>query len=132
MLGKTSVSMMVLLVVVAASLIGISSIYQYIEGQTPTPTPRTQQSVHVEGRVASTSMSMSGSKTCYASIELPTNRPNLLGLPPGTNIFLTAPIESCTFFGLAKIGKTLIQFVVPAPTSPSSIQREYRVTEMSL
>jgi hypothetical protein len=35
MLGKTSVSMMVLLV--AASLIGISSIHQYVEGQTPKP-----------------------------------------------------------------------------------------------
>jgi hypothetical protein len=33
MLEKTSVSMMVLLVV--ASLIGISSIHQYIEGQAP-------------------------------------------------------------------------------------------------
>jgi hypothetical protein len=37
MLGKTSVSMMVLLV--ASSLIGISGIHQYVEGQTPTPTP---------------------------------------------------------------------------------------------
>jgi hypothetical protein len=35
MLRKTSVSMMVLLV--AASLIGISSIHQYVEGQTPKP-----------------------------------------------------------------------------------------------
>jgi hypothetical protein len=130
MLGKTSVSMMVLLV--ASSLIGISSIHQYIEGQTPTPTPGTQEYVHLEGRVTSTAMSMSGSKTCYATIELPTNRPNLLKVPPGSNIFLTAPIESCTLFGLAKIGKTLIQFDVPAPTSPSSIQREYRVTEVVL
>lgn len=34
-LEKTSVSMMVLLV--SASLIGISSMYQYVEGQTPPP-----------------------------------------------------------------------------------------------
>ena len=45
MLGKTSVSMMVLLV--ASSLIGISSIHQYVEGQTPPPaaTPKPQQPV---------------------------------------------------------------------------------------
>jgi hypothetical protein len=35
MLKKSSVSMIVLLVVVAASLIGISSIHQYVEGQGP-------------------------------------------------------------------------------------------------
>jgi hypothetical protein len=127
MLGKTSLSMMVLLV--AASLIGISSIHQYIEGQIPTPTPGTQEYIHLEGRVTNTAMSMSGSKICYATIELPTNRPNLLKLPPGSNIFLNAPIESCTLFGLAKIGKTPVQFNVPAPTSPS---REYRVTEVAL
>ena len=68
MFGKTSVSMMVLLVVVAASLIGISSIHQYIEGQIPTPTPRIQQSVQLEGRVVGTIIS--ASKTCSAFIEL--------------------------------------------------------------
>jgi hypothetical protein len=49
MLGKTSVSLMVLLV--AASLIGISSIHQYLEGQIatepltepPAATPKPQQ-----------------------------------------------------------------------------------------
>ena len=66
MLRKYSVSMMVLLV--AASLIGISSIHQYIEGQIPTPTPRIQQSVQLEGRVVGTIIS--ASKTCSAFIEL--------------------------------------------------------------
>ena len=42
MLGKTSVSMMVMVLLLAASLIGISSIHQYIEGQAP-PAKKTQQ-----------------------------------------------------------------------------------------
>ena len=50
MLGKTSVSMMVLLVVVAASLIGISSIHQYVEGQTP-PAKKAQQGAGMIGLV---------------------------------------------------------------------------------
>jgi hypothetical protein len=85
------------------SFIGISSIYQYIEGQTPTPTPGTTHTLHLEGRVISTAMSMSGSKTCYATIELPTTRPNLLRLPPGSEIFLTAPIESCNIINIIDI-----------------------------
>jgi hypothetical protein len=42
MLKKSSVFMMVLLVVAASSLIGISSIHKYVEGQRPsgaTPKP---------------------------------------------------------------------------------------------
>ena len=78
MLGKTSVSMMVLLV--ASSLIGISSIHQYVEGQTATPTP--QREVQVAGRVVAAIIS--ASKTCTAFVELPGDKPNLLGLKPGT------------------------------------------------
>ena len=135
MLGKTSVSMMLLLV--AASLIGISSIHQYVEGQAPppaaTPQPqRTVQTVQLEGRVVGVIM-ISASRTCTGFIELPIDEPNLLRLPPGTHITLTAPIESCTLFGLAKIGKIPIQFVIagPAPTAPSST-RDYRVTQVIL
>jgi hypothetical protein len=125
MLGKTSVFMMVLLV--AASLIGISSIHQYVEGQTPKP----QQTVQVTGRVVAAIIS--ASKTCTAFVELPGDKPNLLRLPPGTIITLIAPSESfCTLFGLSKIGKTQIQFVTPAPTAPSSTEREYRVTQVIL
>jgi hypothetical protein len=125
MLGKTSVSMMVLLV--ASSLIGISSIHQYVEGQTPKP----QREVQVTGRVVADIIS--ASKTCTAFVELPGDKPNLLRLPPGTTITLIAPSESfCTLFGLSKIGKTQIQFVTPAPTAPSSTEREYRVTQVIL
>ena len=61
-LGKTSVSMMVLLVV-AASLIGINSIHQYVEGQTPKP----QRTVQVAGRVLGAIISED--KTCTAFVE---------------------------------------------------------------
>jgi amino acid transporter len=123
MLGKTSVSMMVLLV--AASFIGISSIHQYAEGQTPKP----QKNVQLAGRVVAAIIS--ASKTCTAFVELPGDKPNLLGLKPGTTITLIAPIESCVLFGLSKIGKTQIQFVTPAPTAPSSTL-EYRVSQVIL
>jgi len=128
MLGKTSVSMMVLLV--AASLIGISSMYQYMEGQVPpAATSQPQRTVQLEGRVVGAIIS--ASKTCAAFVELPLDEPNLLRLPPGTSITLTAPIESCTLFGLAKIGKIPIHFVIPgpAPTEPPT-QRNFRVTQV--
>ena len=85
MLGKTSVSMMVLLV--AASLIGISSIHQYVEGQTPKP----QQTVQVAGRVVAAIIS--ADKTCIAFVELPGDKPNLLKLKPGTIIDLLAQMN---------------------------------------
>jgi hypothetical protein len=122
MLRKYSVPMMVLLV--AASLIGISSIHQYIEGS------QTQRTLQLQGRVVGAIIS--ADKTCTAFVELPVDRPNILKLPPGTSLSLTAPIESCTFFGLAKTSKTPIQFVVPAPTAASSTEREYRVTQVIL
>ena len=82
MLGKTSVSMMVLLV--AASLIGISSIHQYIEGQiateplteppatTPTPKPQQAQKQSAAGSVRFVSIyETSQGKFCVASVLLP-------------------------------------------------------------
>ena len=115
--------MMVLLV--AASLIGISSIHQYVEGQTPKP----QENVQLAGRVVAAIIS--ASKTCIAFVELPGDKPNLLRLPPGTTITLIAPSESfCTLFGLSKIGNTQIQFVTQ--TAPSSTEREYRVIQVIL
>jgi hypothetical protein len=129
MLGKTSVSMMVLLL--AASLIGISSIHQYVEGQAPSAkTPQPIREVQVKGRVVSATIF--SSKTCVATVALPEGEPNLLRLPPGTQISLQAPNgESfCILFGLSKIGKTQIQFVTP-PAS-SSAQRSFTVTQVSL
>jgi hypothetical protein len=127
MLEKTSVSMMVLLL--AASLIGISSIYQYVEGQAPIPQQKqAQQEVQVAGRVVAAIID--ASKTCIAFVELPGDKPNLLRLKPGTTITLFAPIESCALFGLSKIGKTQIQFVTQR--APSSTETQYRVTQVIL
>jgi hypothetical protein len=135
MLGKTSVYMMVLLV--AASLIGISSIHQYIEGQAPPPpaaTPKPQQAQKAEPVVARGQVlfaTMFASKTCAAIVKLTSGEPNELGLPPGTTISLMGPSESsCILFGLSKIGKTEITF----DAQKISEQQEgfYRATRVSL
>src|SRR5919109_4185601 len=86
-----------------------------------------QQQVQLAGRVVAAIIS--ASKTCTAFVELPGDKPNLLGLKPGTTVTLRAPIESCALFGLSKIGKTQIQFVTQAPTTPSSTERQYRVIQ---
>jgi hypothetical protein len=126
MFGKTSVSMMVLLV--AASLIGISSIHQYVEGQAPPPaaTPKPQQQAQkaadfVTGNVLLvTILASSAGKACLVSVELPSNQPNKLGLPPGTDIELLAPNESfCTLSGLSKIAHTQIHFDAQRITASS-------------
>src|SRR5215207_383447 len=138
MLEKTSVSIMVLLL--AASLIGIAGIHQYVEGQTPPPaaTPKPQQPVQnaksVEGKqvlyvIISES---SAGKTCNALVRLPGEEPNNLRLPPGTIINLLAPSESfCTLFGLSKIGNTQILFDAQK-IAPSSASSAYRATRVSL
>jgi hypothetical protein len=128
MLGKTPLAMMVLLV--AASLIGISSVHQYLEAQTPTP--KTQQTVQLGGQVTGAIMVVSPNKSCTGFVDLPADKPNLLRLPPGTSITLTAPIESCTLFGLAKTSNTPISFVVTAPTAAASTERQYRAIQVIL
>ncbi|HKG86782.1 MAG TPA: hypothetical protein VKA95_00540, partial [Nitrososphaeraceae archaeon] len=108
MLGKTSVSMMVLLV--AASLIGISSIHQYVEGQ---PRAKLPQQLSAVGTVASVRMIDSpAGKACTAGLEL-AQGPNTLRLGPGTHIDLVASNEHfCTLFVLSKIGQTEIGITV--------------------
>jgi hypothetical protein len=124
MLRKYSVLMVVLLV--AASLIGISSIHQYIEGQ-PQITKRT---VQLQGQVVSATISAGAEATCTASVKLPADKPNAANLPPGTSLTLRAPAESCTLFGLAKIGETPIQFKLPEPRS--STQTQFTVIQVIL
>jgi hypothetical protein len=113
MLGKTSVSMMVLLV--AASLIGISSIHQYVEGQTPPPaaTPQPKQLPtkfeDIKGQVLSV-VTFAG-EGCNAWVKISGEGQTPLGLPGGTAIVLGSADHSiCTSLGLAKIGKINITF----------------------
>ena len=116
MLRKTSVSMMVLLV--AASLIGICSIYQPANVETqPQPQQQAQRSKYVQGIVTSVlTYASSDGKACIAMVNLPANRPNSLGIEPGGAIELLAPDESlCTSLGLAKIGKGQMSFQVALP-----------------
>jgi hypothetical protein len=138
MLEKSSMFMMLL--IVTASLVGISSIHQYVEGQTPPPppaaTPQPQQAQKAEsakGRVLATTISESSAgKRCVALVLLPDKEPNNLGLEPGTIILLSAPSESfCTLFGLSKIGKTQIGFD-GQKISASSVPPAYRVTQVIL
>jgi hypothetical protein len=149
MLEKTSVSMMVLLV--AASLIGISSMHQYVEGQTPPPaaTPQPQQQAQkfkfVTGSVSRVTIyASSDGKACIAQVGLPNNRPNNLGIRAGGNIELLAPDESiCVLFGQSKIGKIIISFDVEKITPlglpptlradfPPDYQLLYRVIQVRM
>jgi hypothetical protein len=123
MLGKTSVSMMVLLV--AASLIGISSIYQYIEGQPQQPT---QKATYVTGTVNRVvNYASSDGKACIAMVQLPIDRPNNLNLELGEPIVVLAPNESvCTLFGQSKIGKTPIVVFIAQKITVSSLPRAFQ------
>ncbi len=108
--------MMVLLV--AASLIGICSIYQPANVETqPQPQQQAQRSKYVQGIVTSVlTYASSDGKACIAVVNLPANRPNNLGIEPGGSIELLAPDESlCTSLGLAKIGKGQMSFQVALP-----------------
>jgi hypothetical protein len=113
MLGKTSVSMMVLLV--ASSLIGISSIHQYIEGQTPPPaaTPKQEELptkfVDIRGRIIVFNMVSGGPCIAWTTVTGPEGAK--LGLPGGSIIGLSGADQNvCTSFGLAKVGNTDIKF----------------------
>src|SRR5215213_4468533 len=120
MLGKTSVSMMIL--IVAASLIGISSIYQYIEGQPQQPA---QKATYVTGTVNRVvNYASSDGKACIAVLQLPSNQPNNRKLTPGELIALLAPNESfCNLFGQSKIGKTQVLVFIAQQITASSLPR---------
>ena len=118
--------MMVLLV--AASLIGISSIHQYVEGQgpsraTPKPQQPVQNAIYVTGMVNRViNYASSADKACIAVVQLPSDKPNNLKLKPGEIIALLAPNESfCTLFGLSKIGKTQILVFIAQKITASSL-----------
>jgi hypothetical protein len=140
MLRKTSVSMMVLL---AAALIGISSIHQYIEGQAPPA--KVPQQLSGAGKVGLVRMfDSSAGKACTAGLVL--QGPNSLGLKAGTDIDLLAPNESfCTLFVLSKIGQMEIGITaqnIKATSLPPAIRGAlnlpanhpylYRISELDI
>jgi hypothetical protein len=135
MLGKTSVSMMVLLVV-EASLIGISVIYQYIEGQGPPGAkqkqPQQQAKVKDIVGVAIDSVDVyasSDGKACIAQVQLSGTRPNSLGLALGSTIDLLAPDESiCILLGLSKINKSGVFLDVEKLTTLNALPPTLRAT----
>ena len=139
MLGKTSVSVMVLLV--TASLIGISSIHQYVEGQgpsraTPKPQQPVQNAIYVTGVVNRViNYASSVDKACIARVQLPSDKPNNLKLKPGEIIALLAQNESfCTLVFTAQ--------QITASSLPRAIQADpiitwedydiYRVTRVDM
>jgi hypothetical protein len=142
MLGKTSLSMMVLLVV-AASLIGINSIHQYVEGQAPPA--KVSQQLQGAGMIGLVRMFDSpAGKLCTAGIKL--QGPNSLGLKAGTDIDLLAPSEHfCTLLVLSKIGKMEVGFQsqkITASSLPPAIRGAftpaanypslYRISELDI
>ena len=134
MLRKYSVSMIALLV--AASLIGTSDVYQYqyVEGQ-GSPAPQQQQqkqsqqpaqkATYVTGTVTHVvNYASSDGKACFAMVQLPIDRPNNLNLEPGESIVVLAPNESfCTLFGQSKISKTQIVAFIAQKITVSSLPR---------
>ena len=133
MLKEFSIFMMLL--IVAASLVGISSVYQHTEGQappaaTPKPKQQAQRADVVIGKVNQVTIYASSvGKACLAAVEPPSNRPNELGIRPGGTIELLAPNESfCTLFGQSKIGKTIIFLDVERLTTlglPSTLREDF-------
>jgi hypothetical protein len=143
MLKKSSVFMMVLLVV--ASLIGISSIYQYEEPQAlPAATAQSQQQTQIAnvllGRLLSFGYySSSDGKACTAFARIsegitklyPPNSPYPLGLKPGNEIVVVAADQTmCALLGQIQIAKIEVQFQVALPpvtakALPSPIQKNF-------
>jgi hypothetical protein len=142
MLNKTSVFMMLL--IVTASLVGISTIYQ----PTSVTTQSQQRSSFMIGKVTHTIVyASSDGKACLANAQISPRlyHPNYpLGLKPGNNIMLLTMDESiCDSLSQVSIAQQEVQFrVALAPLTlkaipptlredlPSS-QSLYRVIQIS-
>ena len=126
--------MMVLLV--AASLIGISSIHQYVEGQTPPAAKQKQPQQQAKLKdivgVAISSVDIyaySDGKACIAKIQLSSKRPHSLGLALGSTIDLLAPDESiCILLGLSKINKSGVSLDVEKLTTLNALPPTLQAT----
>src|SRR5918995_5310603 len=135
MLGKSSLFMMVLLV--AASLIGIDSIYQYVEGQGPPaakqkqlPQQQAQKVKDIVGTVIGVDIyASSDGKACIAEVQLSSTRPNSLGIALGSTIDLLAPDENiCVLFSLSRINKSGVFLDVEKLTTLNALPPTLRAT----
>jgi hypothetical protein len=135
MLGKSSLFMMVLLV--AASLIGIDSIYQYVEGQGPPaakqkqlPQQQAQKVKDIVGTVIGVDIyASSDGKACIAEVQLSSTRPNSLGIALGSTIDLLAPDENiCVLFSLSIINKSGVFLDVEKLTTLNALPPTLRAT----
>jgi hypothetical protein len=106
-----------------------------VEGQgppaaTPQPKQQTQKTKYIAGNVMRVDIyTSSDGKACMADVQLLSNRPNELGIRPGSNIELVAPDESiCILFDQSQIGKKIVNFKVERlmtfETLPPTIQSE--------
>ena len=126
MLEKTSVSIMVLLVVLAASLIGISVIHQYIEGQGPPAAksqPKQQTRYIFQGNVKGVDISVfPDGKACIADVQLAGNTRNKPGIRPDGTVDLLSPDASiCNLFGQSMIGKRILNFDTERLTTSNAL-----------
>jgi hypothetical protein len=135
MLGKSSLFMMVLLV--AASLIGIDSIYQYVEGQglpaakqKQLPQQQAQKVKDIVGTVIGVDIyASSDGKACIAEVQLSSTRPNSLGIALGSTIDLLAPDENiCVLFSLSRINKSGVFLDVEKLTTLNALPPTLRAT----
>ena len=122
---------MMMLLLLAASLVGISSIYEPENVRTQ-PQPQQQTSSQQQGqtiikgvignvRSVQVYASFDG-KVCLAEVGLPSNIPNKLGVRPGGVIELLSTDESiCVLFGQSKVGKTQIMSRVEKLTTLDAI-----------
>jgi hypothetical protein len=129
MIGKTSVSMMVLLV--AASVIGTNGVvYQYVEGQAPSA-PKQQGIKGIVGiGIGNIDFyASSDGKACIVEIKLSERRPNDLGLPLGSTIDVLAPDTSaCVLLGQAKIMNRGVFLDVEKLTTLNALPPKLRAT----
>jgi hypothetical protein len=117
-------------------LIGISSIYQCIEGQGPPAgkqkQPQQQAKVKDIVGVATNSIDIyasSDGKACIAKVQLSSTRPNSLGLALGSTIDLLAPDENiCTLLSLSRISDRGVFLDVEKLTTLNALPSTLRAT----
>lgn len=130
MLRKYSMSLMLLLV--AASVIGTNGlVYQYVEGQAP-PAPKQQgifRSIVGIGIGNIDFYASSDGKACIVGIKLSEKRPNDLGLPLGSAIdILTPDTSACVLLGQAKIMNRGVFLDVEKLTTLNALPPKLRAT----